>query len=321
MAAILFLSVLGNRVAHCNEAKEQHAYRVGIVQFAESPDLDEARRGLVEVIQQGLAKKQAMANVEWASAGSELLGITAILQGFMAKRPDILVTLSSPCLEQASQIIDQMPTVFGVCVNPKIIGFDDNHPVYMRNFTGIYGESPIGELFRIMSLVKPRIKTVAVLWNPSEINSRYEMGILRTICRRHNLNLFEERLRRPGQIRKQARALLEFDPDILILFTDYTVMEGFSSISSLLTARRIPVFTTMTSLVEKGALFGLGFDHYSWGQAAGRMVLEILGGKSPRDVPVRRFEDLNLIVNTKVARQLNLSIPKEVLERATHVIN
>jgi len=304
-----------------HEAKKPPSYHLGIVQFSESPDFEQARQGLVEAIGRGPAEHQVKTNIEWASAGGELLGIMTILQDFKKKKPDVLVTLSSPCLEEASQLIDQIPTVFGVCINPKVIGFDESQQVYMRNYTGIYGEPPLQELVRIIQLVKPDTKTVAVLWNPSEINSRYEMGILRAVCRHHNLTIVEQRLRRPDQIRLKAQALLEFDPDVFILFADNTIREGFSSISSLLTARRVPVFTDMSDLAEKGALLELGFDYYSWGQATGEMVLEILGGKSPREVPVRKFEALKLRVNLKTASQLNLSIPQEVLDQATQVIN
>jgi putative ABC transport system substrate-binding protein len=317
----MFLLIGNGCMGIGHEAREQLSYHVAVVQLAESPDLEEARRGLVEQVRRGLAERQAKADIEWASAGGELLGITSILQDFRKKRPDVLVTLSSPCLEEASQLIEEIPTVFGVSLNPAVIGFDESHHVYMRNFTGIYGEPPLEELVRIIQLVKPRVKTVAVLWNPSEINSRYEMGILRAICGHRNLTIIEERLRRPDQIRAKAQALLEFNPDVLILFADNTIREGFPSISSLLNARRIPVFTDMSDLTEKGALLELGFDYYSWGQAAGEMVLEILGGKTPREVPVKKFEALKLAVNLKTARQLNLSIPQEILDRATQVIN
>jgi putative ABC transport system substrate-binding protein len=319
--AVLVYLLMGSRLVIGHEAKEQPSYRLGVVQFSESPDFEEARKGLVEEVQQGLSKDQAGANIEWASAGGELLGIMSILRDFRKKRPDVLVTLSSPCLEEASQIIEEIPTVFGACFNPKFIGFDESRHVYMRNFTGIYGEPPLEELVRIIQLVTPRVKTVAVLWNPSEINSRYEMGILRAVCRRHNLHIMEERLRRSGQIRAKAQALLEFDPDVFVLFADNTIREGFPSIAALLKAKGVPVFTDMPDLAEKGALLELGFDYYSWGQETGKMVLEILAGKAPREVPVRKFEHLRLAVNLKTARQLNLSIPKEVLDRANKLID
>lgn len=71
---------------------------------------------------------------------------------------------------------------------------------------------------------------------------------------------------------------------------------------------------------QAGALISLNDNVADIFRIAGIQVAKILKGASPSTLPVEKSSDLELVINLKAATQLNISIPNELLSRATSII-
>jgi putative ABC transport system substrate-binding protein len=71
---------------------------------------------------------------------------------------------------------------------------------------------------------------------------------------------------------------------------------------------------------EQGGLAGYGPDFYQSGRQAARLVDKILKGTSPREIPVEVNNNIEFVVNLKVATALGIKIVPEALYKATRVI-
>ncbi len=93
------------------------------------------------------------------------------------------------------------------------------------------------------------------------------------------------------------------------------------SITEFAVKNRVPVFSPNWPLVEKHfGLLGYGPDWPDMYRRAATYVDKILKGAKPADLPVERPTKFKLVINLKTAKQLGITIPPEVLYRATKVI-
>jgi ABC-type uncharacterized transport system substrate-binding protein len=83
---------------------------------------------------------------------------------------------------------------------------------------------------------------------------------------------------------------------------------------------RLPTIYPRKEYVDEGGLMSYGADNSDEYRKAAHYVDKILKGAKPGDLPVEQSTKFEFIVNLKAAKQIGLTIPIRVLERADKVI-
>jgi len=83
---------------------------------------------------------------------------------------------------------------------------------------------------------------------------------------------------------------------------------------------RLPAIYYQKEFVDEGGLMFYGADYADLYRRAAVYVDKILKGAKPADLPVQQATKFEFIVNLKAAKQIDLTIPNRVLERANQVI-
>ncbi len=73
-------------------------------------------------------------------------------------------------------------------------------------------------------------------------------------------------------------------------------------------------------LGQAGALVSYGSPIRDDSAQSARLVVRILRGERPRDLPVEGPNKIELTINSKTAKSLGITIPREILERADRII-
>jgi len=83
---------------------------------------------------------------------------------------------------------------------------------------------------------------------------------------------------------------------------------------------RLPAIYPQDDFVEAGGLMSYGADFDDLYRRTAVYVDKILKGAKPADLPVQQATKFEFIINLKAAKQIGLTIPVRVLERANKVI-
>ncbi len=83
---------------------------------------------------------------------------------------------------------------------------------------------------------------------------------------------------------------------------------------------RLPAIYFQKEFVDEGGLMSYGADYTDLYRRAAVYVDKILKGAKPADLPVQQATKFEFVINLKAAKQIGLTIPVRVLERANKVI-
>ncbi len=83
---------------------------------------------------------------------------------------------------------------------------------------------------------------------------------------------------------------------------------------------RLPAIYFQKEFVDEGGLMSYGVDFDDLFRKSAHYVDKILKGAKPGDLPVQQASKFEFVINLKAAKQIGLTIPVNVLERANQVI-
>ena len=83
---------------------------------------------------------------------------------------------------------------------------------------------------------------------------------------------------------------------------------------------RLPAIYPQKEFVDEGGLMSYGVDYDDLFRRTAGYVDKILKGAKPADLPVQQATKFEFVINLKAAKQIGLTIPVRVLERANKVI-
>ena len=83
---------------------------------------------------------------------------------------------------------------------------------------------------------------------------------------------------------------------------------------------RLPAIYFQKEFVDEGGLMSYGVDYEDLYQHAAVYVDKILKGAKPADLPVQQPTKFEFVINLRAAKQIGLTIPVDLLQRANQVI-
>jgi ABC-type uncharacterized transport system substrate-binding protein len=179
-----------------------------------------------------------------------------------------------------------------------------------------------GKRLELLKEAVPKVARVAVLYDPTNPASvRDVKKVLPVAARALGLTLQPWEVRSADDFERVFAALSKQRPDGLYVLGGASPMRANRKrIAGLALKSRLPSVYNGREYVDAGGLMYYGADQADSYRRVAYYVERILKGAKPADLPVEQPTKFELVINLKTAKQIGLTIPPEVLARATRLI-
>jgi putative tryptophan/tyrosine transport system substrate-binding protein len=236
----------------------------------------------------------------------------------------IVVTGGGTWVRAAKNATKTIPIVMvGVGTDPVKAGIVESLARPGGNVTGVTTLSTElgGKRLELLKEAVPKLARVAALYEPANPASVREVKEDLTVAARAlRLTLQPWELRAADGFEKVFAALNKQRPDGLYVSSGPLVRAHQKRIVGLTLKSRLPSMYYDREFVDAGGLMSYGADLADSYRRVAYFVDRILKGAKPGDLPVEQPTKFEFVINLKTAKQIGLTIPPEVLARATKLI-
>lgn len=236
---------------------------------------------------------------------------------------DLILAVGIAATRAAKQATRTIPIVMGnSSTDPVQGGLIDSLARPGGNVTGVIDILPdlAGKRLELLKEIFPKLSRVAHLSPATSISGPAHLKETEAAARAMGVRIQNLKVRGPGDLERAFRAAAEGGAEALIVVGVSFFIPNRQRVISLEAKYRLPTMYTHTRWVPVGGFISYTTDASVRYRRAAQYVDKILKGAKPADLPVEQPTKFNLEVNLKTAKTLGITIPPEVLLRATKVI-
>lgn len=293
-------------------------YKIGISQLAEHPALDSTREGIIEGLKEAGFEEGKNIVIEVENAQGERTLAKEIAQKFVADGKDVIVAIATNTAQAAAQETTEIPVVFSAVTDPVSAGLVKSIEQPGGNVTGTSDLVPVKDQLALFPKLGKQYKRIGIVYNTGEPNSVFLVEESKQAAQELGLEIVEAPATSPTEVKQAAQSLTN-RVDAMYIITDNTVAQAVQSVIAVANEHKLPTVASVESYVDQGALITTGLDYRLLGRQTGKIVAEILNGKSPAEIPVQYASDRRLLVNTETARLLGITLPDDIMAEAVKI--
>jgi putative ABC transport system substrate-binding protein len=225
---------------------------------------------------------------------------------------NLIVVMGTLAAKFAKDNFPNVPTVFCMVLNTDV------NSLKADNITGVSVDVRIKDQFTVMRNISKKIKRIGIIYtqpaNDSLINSA------RTIAQELDMSVVTSGISGSQDIQKAMNDIvgkidaLWIPPDPSLYSDEVIRYIGSTSLTKL-----IPCFGPNERYVRSGAIFSMTFDPVESGRTAGDIANKILQCTTQAKLEIQEMHRPKIIINTRAAGLLKLTIPKNIQDAASKV--
>ena len=310
-------SVFALALSGCGDKQQNNApaKTVGIVQLTEHPALDAANRGIVDALKARGMKYE----LDQQNAQADQSNLGNIAQRFVTQKYPLIFAIATPAAQTVANATKTTPIVATAVTDFEVAKLVKSNAKPGTNVTGVSDLNPVAAQLELLVKLVPNAKTIGTMYNSSEINSQYQVELLKKELGRYNLKLMELTVSNVNDVQQTAQTFIG-KVDAVYLPTDNIMASAMPMLARITTPANIPVIVGEEGLCPAGGLATVGVDYYELGKIAGNMGADILEGKDkPENMAIRHQTVFKAKINETVAKQLGIKISEDVAAKAEFI--
>ncbi|HFI0234839.1 TPA: tryptophan ABC transporter substrate-binding protein [Streptococcus suis] len=293
--------------------------KVGVLQYVTHDSLDEIYKGIVAGLKEAGYDDTSNLTIDFMNAEGDQSQVQTMSKKLVDNGNQLLIGIATPAAQGLANATTELPIIMGAVTDPVGANLvtDLNKPG--GNITGVSDQTPVADEIELIKAITPDAKTIGVLYSSNEDNSKSQVAEFKTAAEAAGYTVIEYAVPSSNEIASTVEVATS---KVEVLFTpvDNTIASAFSTVVSVANKTKTPVYTSVEDMVEGGGIASVTLSQYDLGVATGKMAAKILDGADPATTPVEIFNEGSVVVNKTVADELGLTIPADILESASRVI-
>jgi putative ABC transport system substrate-binding protein len=262
------------------------------------------------------------ARIEYRWSDNTLGATPSDTADLIGRNPDVIVTTGAPILAALHRETKTIPIVFVLVTDPVNDGFVSSLARPGANITGftIFEHSFAGKWLEMLKEAVPTMTRVAVMQNQDHPAWSAYLQAVRTVARGIGVEVTPTPVNNPAQI---DPALDEFGrlPNGGLLILPSGLGTAYRKVVADAALRnRLPSISSLRIYATSGGLMSYGIVISEPYRQAATYVDRIFKGAKPGELPVQASSNFEMVINTKTAKALGITMPPTMLGRADEVI-
>lgn len=260
--------------------------------------------------------------IEWRWAEGKYQRFPMLIQELIVLKCDVIVTAGTPASLAVKQATTTIPLVMIAVGDPVGTGLIASLAKPGGNITGLTSIASDLERKRLELLreLVPKISYIAVIWNPISAFQVISEKEMQDAARALHIKVLSLGVKGEDDLPNAFAAIVKERPGALFVLADRLFLHYRTRLMEFALKHRLPGVHAYVELVEAGGLMSYGPNYAEMHRRAAYFVDKILRGTKPADLPVEQPTKFELVLNLKTAKQIDVTIPPNVLLRADRVI-
>jgi putative tryptophan/tyrosine transport system substrate-binding protein len=304
-------------VAYAQQARLQR--RIGILN-PESGSLAPLPAFLEELRSLGWRDREnVLIDIRSADGHYEL--VPRLAEELVGARPDVIYTLGPDATLAAAAATKTLPIVaIDLESDPVTTGLVENLARPGRNVTGLFLDLPelAGKWLELLGETVPQLTHVGVLGTARINKAQFAAVEKAAATSKHKLQQLniEDVRALENAFEKATRERVQG----VVVLPSPLVLDNRTRIAFLALQRALPTVFLFAQAAEAGGLIAYGPSVNDMSRRAARLVMRVLSGAQPSELPIERPTQFELVINMNTARMLGLKVPVHLQQLADMVI-
>jgi putative ABC transport system substrate-binding protein len=245
-----------------------------------------------------------------------------LAQDLVGLKPDVLMAGSMSGALAAQAATQTIPPVIITPGDPVASGFARSIAKPSGNITGVWFDYDVlvDKRLEFLKLAFPAVARVGVIVNPDDPTDAVSIRRLTAATRALGMTLEQFEVRDVTKLDVMAATIGRAAVEALLIGDGPTILSARADIIAMVARLRLPAIYGWREFADAGGLMSYGYNLPDAYRQMARLVVKILKGDHPGDLPFELPARYELIVNLKTAKAIGLMIPDAFVLLADEVV-